>query len=196
MSTWENKARATKGDECGAAPGSVGAAEGDTAATEGAGEGIGASSRGISSSGNIPHTPTVEDLLKAAEEGAMSGQDIAAESEVVTGGHFITTPVLRTSVVEPRGADSRTGASDPLVEGDFLERADPLDILGALRVDPSSADVLRGAGSPEARAATMLLGALLSQGGEEARMPGGESKPEEAVMPGGGPEPEDVVRSE
>lgn len=85
--------------------------------------------------------------------------------------------------MEPRGGDSGIGASDPipLEEGDFLERADSLDILGALGVDASTADVLRGVGSPDVRVAATLLGALLSQSNEGARMLEGGPELDEVV---------------
>ncbi|KAI8534470.1 hypothetical protein RHMOL_Rhmol10G0092400 [Rhododendron molle] len=101
------------------------------------------------------------------------------ESEAATVGRFTTTPVLRTSMVKPRGADSEIGASEPIpfTAGDFLEFANPLDILDALGVDPSAADELRGVRSPDVRAAATLLGVILSQGGDETRAHEGDHEP-------------------
>ncbi|KAF7133472.1 hypothetical protein RHSIM_Rhsim09G0076100 [Rhododendron simsii] len=86
-------------------------------------------------------------------------------------------------MVEPRSGDSGISTSEPvtLVAGDFLETADPLDILEALGVDPSAADVLRGVGSLDARAVAMLMGVLPSQVGSETRVPEGGLEPEEMV---------------
>lgn len=85
--------------------------------------------------------------------------------------------------MEPRGGDSGIGASEPVpfADGDFLESADPRDILGALGVNPRVADVLREVESLDVRAAATLFGVILSQGGggEGTRMPGEELEPEE-----------------
>ncbi|KAF7153233.1 hypothetical protein RHSIM_Rhsim01G0151300 [Rhododendron simsii] len=156
-----------------------------TAVTGGAGDEAGVSTGNASGDGNTPPTSIVEELLKAAEDRAVSGgQETTTESEAAIVGRFIVTPVLRTSPVELRSGASGIGASEPvpLVEGDFLERADTLYILGALGVDLSATDVLRGVGSPDARVAATLLGVILSQGGSEGeRVPEGESEPEEMV---------------
>lgn len=155
MGSREEEERTIGSDRSGATSGSVVAAVGDAAVT---GEAVGDTE--ASSSGNVPYTPTMEDLLKAANEGASGGREAAAESEAVTASHFIATPVLRTSMVELRGGDSGIGASQPvpLEEGEFLESAYPRDILDTPRVNPSAADVLRGADSPDVMVAATLLG--------------------------------------
>lgn len=160
MGSREEEEWTVGGERRWATSGSVVVVVGDAAATGEAGGNTEASSSGATSCGNVPHTPTMEDLLKVAEEGASGGREAAAESVAVTAGHFTATPVLRTSVVEPRGGDCGIGASQPvpLEEGDFLESADPRDILDAPGVDPSAADVLKGADSPDAMAAATPLG--------------------------------------
>lgn len=62
-----------------------------------------------------------------------------------------------------------------------MESADPRDILDALGIDPSAADVRRGVGSTEERVAATLLGVLMIQGDGKERMPKGEPEPEEVV---------------
>jgi hypothetical protein len=82
-----------------------------------------------------PSTPTVEDLLVAAERA----------SEAAVGGRLSATSVLRTSVVEPSSGDSRIGASRPVPfeEGDFLTFAGARDILASLGPDSSIERMLR-----------------------------------------------------
>lgn len=144
-------ATATGGASRGAeAPEGVMVAVGDAAATGEVNEGVEASSSGATGEGGHPHTPTVEDLLKAVEVGASDGQEAATESEAAMVGRFTATPVLRTSVVEPRGGNSGIGASEPVpfVAGDFLESADAGDILDTHGVDPSAAGHTEGSWVP------------------------------------------------
>ncbi|KAF7148732.1 hypothetical protein RHSIM_Rhsim03G0101900 [Rhododendron simsii] len=101
------------------------------------------------------------------------------ESETATVGRFTVTPVLRSSVVEPRSGDGRIGASEPVpfAEGDFLESANPRDILGVLGVD-----------SPNVQAVATLLRVILSRDeGSTFGAREGEEIPEEM------PESETVV---
>ncbi|KAF7148830.1 hypothetical protein RHSIM_Rhsim03G0182400 [Rhododendron simsii] len=114
---------------------------------------------------------------KAVEDGAVS--EVAVERETATVGRFIVTPVLRSSVAEPRSGDGGIGASEPVPfgEGDFLESANPRDILGALGVD-----------SPDVQAAATLLRVILSQ--DEGSAFGAEESEE---IPEEMPESETVV---
>ncbi|KAI8555056.1 hypothetical protein RHMOL_Rhmol05G0144800 [Rhododendron molle] len=116
------------------AGGSVAAVEevGDGEAVRKEDSGLATSSRDTLGSGGVlgsemevgggatgtPHTPTVEDLLAAAER---------AGDEVVIAGRVIATPVLRATATEPRVGDSGIGASHPVpfTEGDFLDTARP-----------------------------------------------------------------------
>lgn len=66
---------------------------------------------GATSRGNHPHTPTVEDLLTAAEEEATGGEEVTADSGVATAGHFAAMPILRSFVTILRNGESRIGAS-------------------------------------------------------------------------------------
>ncbi|XP_058209966.1 uncharacterized protein LOC131322608 [Rhododendron vialii] len=184
MSSWEEEEQTASDGENGATSSSVVAIASDAMMTGGASEGTEVSKGGATSEGTHPHTPTMEDLLKAVEENSANGQDVAAESEAATLGLFTITPVLRTSVVEPRNEDAGIGASQPipLVDGDFLESTDPRDILDALSVNSRTLKVLGEVGSSYVRAAATLLGVILSQGGSER-----------VRMPKGGPESEEVV---
>ncbi|KAI8572032.1 hypothetical protein RHMOL_Rhmol01G0167500 [Rhododendron molle] len=121
---------------------------------------------GTSSGGGAtgtPHTPTVEDLLVAAER---------AGEEVVIAGCVIATPVLRATAVEPRVEDSGIGASHPVpfTEGGFLDTARPRDILDALGLDAGIREVLRGARTPKDQTSALLLGAMLSGAGTAVDM--------------------------
>ncbi|KAI8572217.1 hypothetical protein RHMOL_Rhmol01G0181000 [Rhododendron molle] len=89
-----------------------------------------------------PHTPTVEDLLAAAERAGDDRRDGGGD-EVVMVGRVVATPVLRATIVEPRGGDSGIGASHPVpfMEGDFLDTARPRDILEALGLDAGGSDL-------------------------------------------------------
>ncbi|KAI8571125.1 hypothetical protein RHMOL_Rhmol01G0094000 [Rhododendron molle] len=107
----------------------------------------------MSSKGGVagtPDTPTVEDLLAAAERVSGERRDGGGE-EVVTAGRVIATPVLRATVAESRGGNSGIGASRPvpLTEGDFLDTARPQDILDALGLDAGIREVPRGARNTE-----------------------------------------------
>ncbi|KAI8530524.1 hypothetical protein RHMOL_Rhmol11G0066100 [Rhododendron molle] len=107
--------------------GSAVAVVGDIAATGGVGNDTGASNRGTTSEGPHPHTPTVEDLLKAVDEGGSSGQEAAADSKAAIVGRFAAKPILRTSTVEPRGKDNEISASERIhfAAGDFFESTNP-----------------------------------------------------------------------
>ncbi|XP_058185807.1 uncharacterized protein LOC131303032 [Rhododendron vialii] len=145
----------------------VAAGEGaEVAAIRGSGSGDRGSGSGGGGSGR-PLTPTVEELFAAAERASDGGIADRGGEEVV-GGQFSETPVLRTAtVLEPRNGDSGIGASRPVpfVDGDFLEDAEPRDILDTFGLDPGVAAVLRDASTPEDRASALLLGALLSGAG-------------------------------
>lgn len=190
MSSREEREEITSGGEAGVVAGGEGAAGETTAAMGDAGGSTGETRGEVSRSGNTPPTPMVEELLKAAEDGAGGSGEATTESGAAVVGRFTATPALRTATVEPQGGDSGIGASEPVpfAEGDFLETADPRDILDALGVDPQVADVLWEVESPDVRVAATLLGVILSQGGgeggrlpEEMRMHGEESEPEEML---------------
>ncbi|KAI8568016.1 hypothetical protein RHMOL_Rhmol02G0165800 [Rhododendron molle] len=123
-----------------------------------------------------PPTPTVKELLAAAEKAS----DERGGEEMTTS-QVTATPVLRTTEVEPRGGDSGIGASHPVpfVEGDFLDSVGSRDILDALGLDAGIAAVLRGARTLEDQTSTLLLGALLSSAGVTAS---GMGSPEIAEM--------------
>ncbi|KAI8559157.1 hypothetical protein RHMOL_Rhmol04G0151600 [Rhododendron molle] len=116
-----------------------------------------------------PDTPTVEDLLAAAERVSGERREGGGE-EVVTAGCVSATPVLRATVAGSRGGDNGIGASGPvpLTEGDFLDTARPQDILDALGLDAGIRKVLRGARNTEDQTPALLLEALLSGAGVTA----------------------------
>ncbi|XP_058198435.1 uncharacterized protein LOC131313955 [Rhododendron vialii] len=165
---------ATAGATVVAAAGDQGVAGGSSVAVA-AGKGAEVAAVGGSSSGDRrsgsggrgsgrPLTPTVEELFTAAERASDGGITDRGGEEVV-GGQFSETPVLRTAtVLEPRSGDNGIGASRPVpfADGDFLEDAEPRDILDAFGLDSGVAAVLRDASMPEDRASALLLGALLS----------------------------------
>lgn len=117
MSTWEGEERVAGGNGGeraatggnGLESGSAEATMGGAVATGGASDGVETPSGGAGSSGHTPLTPTVEELLKAAEDGAGHSGEAAAASETVTVGRFAATPILRSSMVEPRGGDRYRG---------------------------------------------------------------------------------------
>ncbi|KAI8568363.1 hypothetical protein RHMOL_Rhmol02G0192500 [Rhododendron molle] len=104
-----------------------------------------------------------EELLAAAEW-ASNERRVDDSHEVVVGGRVVATPVLRTTVVEPRGGDSGNGASQqiPFEAGDFSDSAEPRDVIDAFRLEPGVEAVMRGARSLEDRTSALLSGALLS----------------------------------
>ncbi|KAI8559987.1 hypothetical protein RHMOL_Rhmol04G0219800 [Rhododendron molle] len=139
---------------------------------------------GASGNRGTPPTSTVEELFEVAEDRASGSEEDAAASEAAVVDQCTATPILRTSAVDPRGRDSGIEAFEPvpLAEGDFLETADPRDILDALGVDQRTVDVLGEVRSPDMRAAAALLGVILSQGGSEGvRMSEGSPEPEEMM---------------
>ncbi|KAI8568392.1 hypothetical protein RHMOL_Rhmol02G0195300 [Rhododendron molle] len=130
------------------------------------GRGAGSEGGAMGSSGGAagtPPTPTVKELLATAER-ASDERRADVSSEAAVGGRVVSTPVLRTTVVEPRWGDSgiRASRSTPFEAGDFLDSAGPQDILGTLSLIPGIADILRAAETPEDRTSALLLGALLS----------------------------------
>ncbi|KAI8555125.1 hypothetical protein RHMOL_Rhmol05G0149900 [Rhododendron molle] len=133
---------------------------------------LGSGGDGTSGGGDvtgIPHTPTVEDLLAAAERAGDERREGGGD-EVVTAGRVVATPVLRATAVEPRVGDSGIGASHPVpfTEGDFLDTARPRDILDTLGLDAGIREVLRGAQTPEDQTSALLLEAMLSDAGTAA----------------------------
>lgn len=85
------------------------------------GSGGGATGSGGGATGTPP-TPTIEELLVAVEwAGDERGDD--ASRGMTTAGRVVATPILRTTMVEPRSEDSEIRASRPVpfVAGDFLD---------------------------------------------------------------------------
>ncbi|KAI8571319.1 hypothetical protein RHMOL_Rhmol01G0110400 [Rhododendron molle] len=129
------------------------------------GSGDGGEGRGGDATGT-PSTPTVEELLAAAER-AGNERRAGDSNEVMVGGRVVATSVLRTTALESRGGDSGIGASRPVPfeAGDFLDSAGPRDVMDAFRLEPEVEAVLRGARTLEDRTSALLLGALLSGAG-------------------------------
>ncbi|KAI8524754.1 hypothetical protein RHMOL_Rhmol13G0173600 [Rhododendron molle] len=73
------------------------------------GSGGGATGSGGGAMGT-PSTPTVEELLAAAEWASGERRE-GAGGEAMTAGRVAATPILRAMAVEPRGGDSGIGAS-------------------------------------------------------------------------------------
>lgn len=86
MSSREEREEITGGGEAGVVAGDEGGAGETTAAMEGAGGSTEESRGEVSRSGNTRPTPTVEELLKAGEDGAGGSGEATAESEAVVVG--------------------------------------------------------------------------------------------------------------